>query len=213
MSATRILIADDHPLFRRGLREAIEETGRYRVVAEASDGTAAIEQVRLLEPDLAVIDLSMPGTDGFAVAEWIAEHAPSVGRVVMTMHKDPALVDRAFALGVAGYLLKDDAYDELARCLDAVLAGERFVSPSIGAGETPPPPLEGPDSALLQHLTRTQREVLHHLAENCTSREIGERMGLSPRTVENHRARIASALELRGPNRLLAFALRNRDRL
>lgn len=214
MTLATVLIADDHPIFRLGLREVVEESGDFTIVAEAVDGPSAIEAVAREAPDIAILDLSMPGADGFAVAEWIGANAPSVRRVVMTMHQDPALVDRALALGVLGYLLKDDAYGEVSRCLEMVLAGDRFISPSLDSAEAPQHPVaDGDEAALLDKLTPTQTEVLRHLAEYATNKEIARRMGLSHRTVENHRANISAVLGLRGPNRLLEFAARHKDRL
>jgi DNA-binding NarL/FixJ family response regulator len=213
-NAVTVLIADDHPIFRRGLREVVEETGRFRVVAEAADGPAAMAAVAEHAPQIAILDLSMPGADGFAVAAWMAQHAPDVRRVVMTMHRDKALAERAQAMGILGYILKDDAFDEVARCLEAALAGEGFVSPGLDEAEPIRHPSADADiDKLLARLTPTQHEVLRHLAEYATNKEIARRMGLSHRTVENHRANIAALLGLKGPNRVLEFAVRLKDRL
>ncbi len=119
-----VLIADDHPLFRRGLRDVIEEGGRFRVTAEAGDGETAIRQIEHSAPSVAFIDLAMPVKDGLAVAAWNAQAASPTRIVIMTLHKERDFVDRAVQLGAAGYLVKDDAQGEVLRCLDLVLQGQ-----------------------------------------------------------------------------------------
>jgi DNA-binding NarL/FixJ family response regulator len=206
----RVLIADDHPMMRRGLRDIVAGNARYAVVGEAGDGRSAIRQLELLKPELAVIDLAMPELDGFGVAEWARAQQPALGIALLTMYAEPAYLERARALGIAGYLLKDDAEEELLRCLDTVAAGGRYVSPSIGhATVRPPPPAEA--AVMIARLTPAQRAILKHLAEARTSKEIARLAGLSYRTVQNHRANMAEVLGLSGPNRLLDFAIRYRD--
>lgn len=206
----RVLIADDHPMMRRGLRDIVAGNARYTVVGEAGDGRSAVRQLELLKPELAVIDLAMPELDGFGVAEWARAHQPALGIALLTMYAEPAYLERARALGIAGYLLKDDAEEELLRCLDTVAAGGRYVSPSIGHTTVrPPPPAEA--AVMIARLTPAQRAILKHLAEARTSKEIARLAGLSYRTVQNHRANMAEALGLSGPNRLLDFAIRYRD--
>jgi len=218
MSAA-ILVIDDHPVFRRGLRAVIEEAGVHRVVGEAADGTAAIAMAGRLRPDIVILDLSMPGTDGLEVAAWLQQNLPHCHVVIMTMHTEEVLVDRALSLGAKGYLLKDDSYAEVQRCLELVIAGQPYLSPSIGAARTlqSPPQIRGgangEDGERLARLTPTQREVLKHLAAYGTSKEIARLMNLSHRTVQNHRNNIAETLDLRGRNRLLEFAVRVRDLL
>jgi DNA-binding NarL/FixJ family response regulator len=171
MSKLAVLIADDHPVVRRGLREVVDGSARYRVAAEAGDGSSAIRQLELARPDIVLLDLAMPGQDGFAVAEWARAHQPALRVVMLTMYADATYLERARALGVAGYLLKDDAEEELLRCLDAVTAGREYVSPSIGHAPVRPP--APPDAAaLLARLTPAQRGILRHVAQARTSKEI-----------------------------------------
>jgi DNA-binding NarL/FixJ family response regulator len=211
MSPATVLLADDHPVFRRGLKSAVEETGRYRVVAEAADGEAAIRLIAQHAPALAVIDLAMPGKDGFEVVRWAGEHAPETRAVILTLHKDTVFLDRAVALGVAGFLAKDDAESEILRCLDRVAAGEFYASPNLARPAAPKPAVaDGPE---LAKLTPMQRSVLRMVANYYTSREIADALGIAPRTVENHRANIAIRLHLQGHNALLRFAVRHRGAL
>ena len=214
MTPATVLIADDHPLFRRGLRAAIDESGRYHVVAEAGDGESAILQIERSAPAFALVDLAMPVKDGLAVLAWALEHAAATRIVVMTLYKERGYVDRAVALGAAGYLVKDDAQEEVLRCLDSVHENEFFLSPSVGAPNPPPPSsTDAAAQAALARLTPAQRGVLRLLADYRTSKEIARLLAISPKTVENHRTNVAAALGLRGPNALLQFAVRHRGLL
>jgi DNA-binding NarL/FixJ family response regulator len=213
MIQRRILLADDHPVFRRGLRAVIEETGRYQVVAEADNGEAAIQALAAHSPDLAVVDLAMPRKDGFEVARWAAERRPETRIVLLTLYKATAYVDRAVALGVSGYVVKDDAESQIVHCLDTVHDGEFYASPNLSRPSAPPPPIVASDNRDLDKLTPAQRAVLRLVANYRTSREIAEVLGISVKTVENHRANSALRLNLHGPNALLRYAVRNREML
>lgn len=210
-----VLIADDHPLFRRGLRDVIEESGRFRVAAEAGDGETAIRQIEHHAPAVAFVDLAMPFKDGLAVASWNAGAASPTRIVIMTLHKERDFVDRAVQLGAAGYLVKDDAQDEVLRCLDLVLQGEFYLSSAVGTPNPSPPRIAADPlaAAAIAGLTVAQRSVLRHVADYRSSKEIARLLDLSPRTVENHRARIAAALGLHGGNALLRFSVTNRHLL
>lgn len=215
MIPASVLIADDHPLFRRGLRDAIEQSGRFGVVAEVGDGEAAIDQLRRVSPAVAILDLGMPRKDGFAVLAWIAAEQPATRAAIMTLHKGRAFVDRAITLGALGYLVKDDADSEVARCLDQMMQDELFVSPAVGTDE-PMPPSTAPsaeEASGVTRLTPAQRRVLRHLADYRTSKEIARLLDVSPKTVENHRTNISTTLGLRGINALLRFAVRTRHLL
>ncbi len=198
-----VLLADDHPIFRRGLATVLEEAGHYDVVAQAGDGRSALEQCRALCPDFAVLDIGMPEMNGLDVLGALAEDTSTTRVVLLTMYDE--YVSRAVELGARGYVLKDRAEMELLDCLARVAAGDVFVSSSIaeprGAGSADD----------LATLTPTERRVLALVGEFQTSREIGEQLGISFRTVQNHRARAADKLGLSGANALLRFALDHRD--
>ncbi|WP_282608287.1 response regulator transcription factor [Pelagibius sp. Alg239-R121] len=216
MRRIKILIADDHPLFRRGLRTAIdglpEDRIGQRVVFEAPDGNTALEDIHALKPDIGILDLAMPGLDGLSVAERALEAGTETSIIIMTMYPDEPYMRRAFDIGAVGYLLKDDAEQVIAECIEAALAGETFVSPSMRADtmRAAPPALDNKEKDKLGLLTRVQREVLGHVADYMTSKEIAESMGLSYRTVQNHRNNIARVLGLKGSNKLLEFARRHK---
>lgn len=205
----RILIADDHPIFRSGLRQVIESNLAYDVVGAADDGVAALELVRDLKPDVAVLDVNMPGMTGFEAASAIREEGLDTQVVILTMHDDELMFAKAMDLGIRGYVLKDSAAVDIINCLQAVCAGQYYTSAAVtsflfkrASGTSP---VSGLDS-----LTPTERKVLRQIAEYKTSREIAEKMNVSVRTVENHRANISSKLDLQGSHALMKFALEHR---
>jgi DNA-binding NarL/FixJ family response regulator len=215
MTDKTVLVSDDHPLFRRGVREAIEEIPGYHVVAEAGDGETALQHLEFFRPDFAIVDLAMPRLDGFQVVERAAEAGIDTRIIVMTVFKQMAYLHRAVDLGASGFLVKDDAQDELVRCLETAAAGDFYLSPAIGTPAPPDPLPADPevDDERIGLLTPQQREVLRHLAQYKTSKEIARLLDLSPRTVENHRFNITTILDLQGPNRLLRFAVRHQHLL
>ncbi len=196
-----VVIADDHPIFRRGLREAVE-AGGFQVVAEAGDGLTALAALRKLRPALAVLDVSMPSVDGLDVLAQTRTWPDPPGVVLLTMHDK--YVDRALELGARGYLLKENAEDELVACLREVARGGSY----LGQGVTPRGAVPaGPLAAL----TPTERRILKLLGDLKTSKQIGELMCISHRTVQNHCANMSAKLGLRGSKALLRFALAHRD--
>ncbi len=212
MSRTTVLIADDHPIFRRGLRDIIEDSADFRVVAEAGDGISARRQIELTAPDIAVIDLAMPRMDGFELVAWAGRHRPALRCVIMTMYTEDEFLDRALELGAAGYLIKEDANDELLRCLQVVRDGGRFVSPTVGRHRPRLSPTV--DAAIVERLARltpAQRRIMKYVGQYKTSKEIGRILNISYRTVQNHRANICRELDLEGPNSLIEFAVRYGD--
>ena len=210
----RILIADDHPVFRQGLRQIIETDPQLKVVAEAVDGEEALARLQDTPVDVAMLDLSMPLKDGFAVARAARELRLSVPLVFLTMHKDEHYLLSALDLGIKGYVLKDSAITEIVSCLKAVVAGQDYVSPALSsylirrgaraaalAAERP----------ALERLTPTERRVLKLIAEGKTSRQIAEELGIGVRTVEHHRNNITGKLELRGSHALVKFAMQHQS--
>lgn len=197
-----VLIADDHPIFRRGLREVIDESGSYEVVGEAGDGIAAIELATKLRPAIAVVDISMPGVDGLEVLTQMATWHDAPRRIMLTMHDD--YVDRAFDLGALGYLVKERASRELLRCLDVVSRGQRFLAEGLASERVV---VTGP----IDRLTPTEQRIVKLLADLRTSREVAALMKVSHRTVENHRYNICKKLGLSGPQGLLRFAAQHRS--
>lgn len=200
----RILIADDHPIFRRGLRMVIESDVSLKVVAEVENGAAALKQIQDLEPDVAVLDFNMPVMDGLEVAQEIqAKNLPTIP-VFLTMHADEAIFNAAVDADVKGFVVKDSAANDITACIKTVAAGTSFFSSILSHFLLN---RRGDQKSFLENLTAAERRVLRLIAEGKTSREIAEKLFVSPRTVEHHRAHISAKLNLTGKNGLLTFAL------
>lgn len=205
----KVLIVDDHPMFRRGVREILEAFADIDAIAEADNGVSAIQHLQLQQPDIAIFDLALPEIDGLALLEWTGTNTPEVRCVILTMYDDREYLDRALELGASGYILKDDSEGEIRRCLDALLIDEIFVSPRFGRPRARLYPLKDPAlEQQLELLTPLQRTILTMVGQFRTSREIATALGVSVRTVQNHRYAMTSRLGLSGANELLRFATR-----
>lgn len=200
--AVQVIVAEDHPVFRQGLADALRGAG-YEVVAAVADGESAAAAIRAHRPEIAILDIEMPLLSGFDVARDCAAEGVEVQTVFLTMHRDGAMLRRAIEIGARGYVLKDAAISEITACLEAVAAGRMYVS---GALEAP----RQPDAA---RLTRAERRVLELIAEGGTSAEVAAALGVSPKTIENHRGNICRKLGIRGPQALLRYALSQRPTL
>lgn len=211
----RVIIADDHPIFRKGLREVIEDDPGLVLVGEAADGAAAFERIQTLKPDVAVLDIGMPKQDGFALARAVRELDLPVAIVFLTMYKEEDVFNRALNLGVKGYVLKDSAAAEIVNGIKVVAAGGHYISPLMSSYLVTRSARAADlvSETGLGSLTRTERRILKLIAETKTSKEIGHELFVSPRTVDNHRANICLKLNLHGSNALLKFALEHRSEL
>lgn len=209
MRAIRVLLADDHTLFRAGLRGLLERLTGLTVVGEAGDGHDAIRLVEELHPDVVFADIGMPGLNGLEVAARVAKLDPSVRVVVLSMHKSAEYVLQALRSGAAGYLVKGSDVSELEMAVRAVSRGETYLSPVVSktvvdayvsrTGESDDP---------LSALTPRQREILQLVAEGHTSKEIAKRLGLSSKTVEVHRGQLMERLNVHDVTGLVRFAMR-----
>jgi len=212
----RILIADDHPVFRQGLRQIIETDPQLKVSAEAADGEQALARLQDTPVDVAMLDLTMPLKDGFAVARAARELRLAVPLVFLTMHKDEHYLHAALDLGVRGYVLKDSAITEIVSCLKAVVAGQDYISPALSSylirRSNRAASLAAAKPALEQ-LTPAERQILKLIAEGQTSRTIAAELGIGIRTVEHHRNNITTKLELHGSHALVKFALQHQAEL
>jgi DNA-binding NarL/FixJ family response regulator len=213
---TRILIADDHPIFREGLIKTIERDKTFTVIGQAGDGAEALRLITEVRPDLAVLDVSMPIMDGIEVARQVHEKALPTELVFLTMYKDPQYFNAALDLGVRGYIIKDSVAAELLSCLKAVTEGQYYISPIIShllieRNKR----AESLDSLVpvRDRLTPAEITVLKLVGENLTSKEIAGKLFVSERTVENHRTHICQKLGIKGHNKLLQFALENKAAL
>ena len=207
------LIADDHPIFRQGMKQILADIGWLRIVAEAESGESALAQIEYLKPDIAILDIAMPGMDGLTVLEQAKKIQPTLIAIIVTSYDDSAYLERALELGASAYVLKDGAGECMQQCLDAINSGEIFISPSLGKPAPELPDLNSSDSQILDILTEMERVVLSKVAEFKTSKEIAGELNVSFRTVQNHRANISSKLDLHGSHQLVSFARKHKNSL
>ncbi len=213
---TTVVIVDDHPIFRHGLRQVIDGNPRFHVVGEANAAAQALELILKHNPDVAVLDLNLAGPSGFELIQDLKARKCDVPVIVLTMVKEEQAFNRSLNLGVKGYVLKENASAEILQCISAVSNGDSYVCPALtnfmlhrrsrsaALAENRPG---------LDDLTLAERRVLKRVAAGRTSREIATEFFISPRTVESHRSHICEKLGLAGTNRLLQFALEHRDAL
>lgn len=213
---TRILLADDHPVFRDGLRQAIQSDPEMEVAAEAGNGEAAWGMVCDLAPEIAVLDVSMPKLDGLEVARRIRDQKRPVSVVFITMHDEEDLFNHAMDAGAKAFVLKESAVSEILNAIRTVAAGKYYLSPGISHYLVTR--RERKEFLARQHpgleiLTPAERRVLKLISEDRTTKEIAADLEVSPRTIEAHRANISAKLNLRGSHSLLRFAFDHRAEL
>jgi len=211
-----IILADDHPIVRKGLREVIEEDKRLRVIAEANNGREAVEAIEKFSPQVTILDIDMPVMNGFETAREIKRRKLKTEIIFLTMHRDEDLFNEAIDLGAKGFVLKDSALIDIIECVKAVAASEHYASHALtkflinrsrralGLTERQP---------TVNDLTPTERRILKLIAEDMTSKEIGEEIFISPRTVEKHRQNICQKLNLQGSHSLFKFAVQHKSEL
>lgn len=211
-----ILVADDHPVFRKGLVQVIQEHFPGAKVIEARDGSDALVQIYDHKPSVAILDVDMPKRSGLDVASEIRRRKLPIAVVILTMHDNEEFFNRAMDIGVMGYVLKDGVVSELASCMQAVMTGKHYYTPTLGdywVRRDSRKKVEKTLEAGLTSLTPTERHILQLIANNKTTREIAAELFISPKTVENHRSNIAAKLGVRGNNAVLRFALENKSHL
>jgi DNA-binding NarL/FixJ family response regulator len=217
MNEIHILIADDHPLMRKGLRLSVEEDPALKVVGEAPDGETALSLVTKLRPHVALLDIEMPKLDGLGVAREIFKRGLKTEIIFLTFHSNQDLFHSAMELGCRGYLLKDSAVQEVVAGIHAVASGRPYISSAITANLLQKRNEVAPKStdSMTDNLTPTERRIMQLIANGKTSKEIGAELSIHYRTVENHRTNMCRKLELdgEGANALLRFALQNKSLL
>jgi len=206
-----ILIVDDHPLFREGLKAILDRETEYVVVGEAGNGRKALQLCKALKPDLILVDMSLPDLSGIQLTRQIRNSCPNTRIMIVSMHSNVDYIVRAFQAGATGYVLKESASNRLMLGIDFVLKGEYFMDSSVSHQVLKR--LIGIQKKRLQitdasydTLTPREQEVLVLLAEGLSKEEVAERLYISPKTVENHRSRIMSKLNLHSPVDLVRFA-------
>ena len=207
----RILIADDHPIVRQGLRKVLEERRDWNVVAEAGDGREAIRLAELHRPDVAIIDVAMPLLNGIEVVRQLARRTPSTRVLVLTMHADEAYVAQVLQAGAAGYVLKDSADVDLLRAIGEIARGQSFFSPAIAGAMRDDDLGRRRERGVVDRyetLSDREREIFQLIAEGQTNKQIAVRLSVSPSTVETHRAHIMEKLDLHSAAEIVLYAVR-----
>jgi DNA-binding NarL/FixJ family response regulator len=214
MSRTRILIADDHAVVRRGLRVLLNSFSDFRVIAEAADGTEAVRLAARRKPDVILMDITMPGIDGIEATAQIIRKSPGAKIVILTVHEDEEYVERILNAGARGYVLKNAGRKEIATAVRAARSGDRYFSPGISRlivdgfiKRSAPQPKTGARSD--QRLTQRETEVLGYIAQGLTNKEIAEALYLSFRTVNTHRTNIMQKLDIHETAGLVRYAIRS----
>jgi len=218
MNKIRILLVDDHSLVRSGLMKLLEPQKEFQVVGEAGDGEEAIALVKKHQPDVVLMDLSMPKMSGLEATKIIGEKYPHVRVLVLTMHDNEEYVFQILKAGAGGYILKDSGREELVKAIQAVARGEKYFSSRIseimvqgylkkGEAKTP---LEGSDDL---PLTKREREVLAFVAEGLNNQQIAEKLFISPRTVDTHRTNIMQKLDIHDTANLVRFAIEQQKKV
>ena len=201
----RVILADDHQIVRQGIRTLVERQG-IEVVAEASDGLTLIEQVRQHLPDLAIVDVSMPGLNGIDATRQMLAAVPTMGVVLLTMHDEELHVSAALRAGVRGYVLKTQAVDELMDAIRTVSMGGTYLSPKVSRMVVSAY-VSGSDTAA-DPLTARERVVLQLIAEGRTTKDIAATLNLTVKTAESYRARLMEKLDIHDTAGLVRYAIR-----
>ena len=197
-----VVVANDHKILREALR-ALLENASFQVTGEAGDGLEAVSLVERVKPHVLLVDVAMPGLGGVDVVKQVTKRSPATRVIVLSMHATPAHVNGAMRNGAAGYVLKDVAATELFEAIREVAQGRRYLSPTLEETAA----ADGEPSDPYDTLTMREREVFHLAAEGLTSAQIADRLSISPRTAETHRANSLRKLSIRGQTELVRYAI------
>lgn len=203
MEKVRVIIADDHPLFLKGLKDALAEELDFEVMDVAVNGQQLLEKIEMHAVDVVTLDLDMPILNGIEVAKIILKSNSAVKIIILSMHKDADIIRAAMSLGIHGYVFKDDAVNDLVKAIRMVISGKQYISSDHANTVSIRPNSE----SILSVLTKMERVILLAIANQKTTKQIAEENYISYKTVENHRANICKKLNLYGNNSLLKFAL------
>jgi two-component system, NarL family, response regulator NreC len=211
MSKLRLLLADDHALVRHGLRKILEERPAWQVVAEAGDGREAVTLALHHRPDVIVMDIGMPLLNGIDATRQILHKSPQARVLMLSMHQDEPYVARAFQAGVKGYLLKDSVGADLLDAVEAVAKGQPFFSPAIASKMVNDYVRRLTDAKVVdpyESLSDREREIFQLIAEAYSNKDIATILGISPATVETHRARVMQKLDIHNAAEVVLYAVR-----
>jgi len=208
-----LIIVDDHPLFREGLKTIVNRDKKYSVVAEAGNGREGIAMAKKHRPDIMLVDISMPGKNGIQVVRELRETLPDTRFIIISMHSEPDYIVEAFRVGAMGYLIKESAASNLIKGLDTVAKGEMFLDNALSQ-EVVFKLLQAKDVGCdgkkdpYSTLTAREQEVMRMLAEGLNSKEVADKLFISPKTVENHRTNLMKKLGLKSTVELIRYSAR-----
>lgn len=210
-----LFLADDHTIFREGLKLIIEDIANYRVIGEAGDGKVALESMEKLKPDVAILDVSMPTMSGIDVARYLKKYAPEIKIIILSRHDNEEYVKELLKTGVNGYVLKDDAGNDLLRAIDAVMKNTIYLSPGVATKVVSDYVTLRKEPGILQDdsqfklLSGREREILKLIAEGKSGHEIADYLRISPSTVKVHRTNIMKKLNVHKSSELVVYAIKN----
>lgn len=216
MQYISVLLADDHPLMRKGLKEMIEEEKIFHIIAETNNGESALLLIEQRKPAIAVLDIDMPKMSGLEVAAAVKEKKISTRIIFLTMYDKENIFIKAIEIGVMGYVLKESAATEIVEALKSVSMGKHFITPALSGvlvKQTTQSNLRGDEVLAISQLTATERKIVALIAQDQSTKEIAETLFISPRTVETHRNNICQKLDVHGANALYKFAIENKNLL
>jgi len=203
----KIIIADDHPLLRQGLVFILNKNEDFKIVGQAADGQEALDLIRELKPDIAILDVQMPKLDGFDVAKIVLREKHTTKIIFLTMFKDPELIKKVVELGIKGFVLKENAINDIVNCIESVAGDKFFISPQVSDIL-----FKQKDKKKKQEddiLTPSEQKIVNLIAHGKGSKEIAEELFVSIKTIENHRSNICKKLGITGNSALLKYALKN----
>ncbi len=205
--AITIIIADDHPIFRKGLAETIAANPLFTIVGQANNGNEALKLITSLKPTIAVLDINMPELSGLDVASKAIANNVSTKFIILTLHKEASYFLRAQQIGVMGYVLKDDAIGNIEQCIEVVSQNKTFISAEFSTV------ISNPEKNALDayQFTATEAIILKLVAQGKSSNEIADVLFISPKTIDNHRSNITKKIGLEGKNALVKFTLQHKD--
>ncbi len=205
----KVLVADDHPVVRKGLQSCLARHGHIRVVGEAADGDEALRKTRDLSPDVVLMDISMPGLNGLAVTEVLRKELPDVKVLVLSVHRNKDAIFRVIKAGAHGYVSKEAPAEEVLQAIESVHEGEPFFSEEIARAALNEFVASGGKKEPFTQLTSREREVLVKIAEGKSNKEIADELGIGVRTIETHRERIMRRLNIHSVAGLTKYAIAN----
>ncbi|MDQ3020969.1 MAG: response regulator transcription factor [Bacteroidota bacterium] len=211
----KIIMADDHPLFRNGLRQVIEEDENILILGEADNGQSALDLINEFNPDIALLDIDMPEKTGLEVLRELKNFKQKPKVIFLSVFADEDIYDEAMELGISGYVLKDSAVSDIIDCIYKVSKGDYYISQSLmNLLVNKKTKIKfSDDSSFIRMLTKAEIMILKLVSEGRTTKEIAEMLDISFKTAENHRTNISNKLQLKGSNSLIKFAIENKAHL